>query len=48
MSVLDSLCLRDEALIEVNDVIANEPDQVREVGDSCLIVNVLQHSRVVH
>ncbi len=43
-----SLSLRDEALVQVNDVVANEPDQVGEVGGSRLVVNVLQHSGVAH
>ena len=46
--VVYSLCLRDKALVQINDMIANEPDQVREVGNSSLVVDVLQHRGVVH
>ena len=43
-----SLGLRQQALVQLDDVVADEPDQVGEVGCGRLAADVLQHGRVVH
>ena len=40
--------LGHEALVQLNDVVAHEPDQVGEVGCCSLVADVLQHRRIVH
>ncbi len=46
--VCDSLCLGYETLVQLYDMVANEPDQVREVWSSRLVVNKLKHVLVIH
>ena len=44
----DSLCMLGETLVEINDVVANEPDEIREVRSSSLVANKFQHVLILN
>lgn len=48
MQQRDSLFICLHTLIQFNDMAADEPDQVAEIRDRCLISDVVQHVLVVH
>ena len=44
----DLLCMLGETLVEINDVVADEPDEIREVRSSSLVANKFQHVLILN